>query len=228
MWYTKSKSAGRQEMKLKTYHRILWDFNGTILDDMDLCLSCINTMLAARGIPCLADLDAYRKVFGFPVQIYYARVGLEGEGDGFVRDAHEWMALYRAKEKDLTVRKGAEDALAFISKLGVPQGILSATETSMLMSQLEGLGLSHYFDQLFGRDDIYAADKSQIAKRYRDMHPHERVLMIGDTLHDYETAVAGGFDCVLVLGGHQNRETLVESGVPVLENFEELIAYLSK
>ena len=215
-------------MKLKSYQRILWDFNGTILDDMALCFSAINTMLATRGIPCLPDMEAYRGVFGFPVQTYYARVGLEGEGEGFIRDAHEWIALYHAGEKDLTARQGVEEALAFISSYGIPQSILSASETKMLMSQLEGLGLSHYFDKLYGRDDIYAADKSQMARRYRELHPDERVLMIGDTLHDYETAVAGGFDCVLILGGHQNRKTLEESGVPVLNDFEELIAYLQK
>ena len=214
-------------MKLLSYDRVLWDFNGTILDDMDLCFYAINTMLARRGLPLLADMEAYRGAFGFPVQIYYARVGLEGEGKGFVRDAHEWMDLYHAGERDLTAREGVQDALAFIYRAGVPQGILSASETGMLTSQLAGLGLDHYFDHLYGRDDIYAADKSQIAAKYRHEHPNERVLMIGDTIHDYETACAGAFDCVLMAGGHQTKETLASSGCPVFDSFQDLIHWFN-
>lgn len=213
-------------MKIQEYDRVLWDFNGTILDDMSLCFWCINEMLNKRGLAPLADMEAYRQAFGFPVQTYYARVGLEGEGEGFVRDAHEWMGLYLSKEKDLGVREGVVEALGFIQKAGVAQGILSATESGMLMGQLSHLGLTTYFDHLFGRDDIYAADKSQIARKYRDTHPDEKVLMIGDTVHDYETACAGGFDCVLMLGGHQGKATLESCGCPVMEDYTALIAWM--
>jgi phosphoglycolate phosphatase len=213
-------------MRLRHYQRILWDFNGTLLDDVALCIACANRLLARRALPAIPDDDAYRRVFGFPVQSYYARIGLESEGEGFVSAAHEWMEEYLAGEGTATLRPGAEKLLAAIRAAGVPQGVLSATESGMLTRQLTALSIDGYFDSILARDDIYAKDKSAIAARYAQAHPEERVLMIGDTVHDCETARAGRFDCVLLEGGHQGRDTLAECGCPVMLNFEELGAWL--
>ena len=42
--------------------KIVWDWNGTLFDDIDLCLECINTLLVHHGLSCLPDKEAYRKV----------------------------------------------------------------------------------------------------------------------------------------------------------------------
>ncbi len=214
-------------MRLDQYDRVLWDFNGTLYDDLALCMDCINTMLDRYDLPRLRDADAYREVFCFPVQRYYAQVGLPGEGNAFVKVAHEWLELYRAGEHTVPLRMGTCEALTAIGAFDVPQGVLSATEQRMLEEQIAYVGLAPYFDLVLGRNDIYAADKRQIAVRYAEMHPDERVLMIGDTVHDFETASAGGFDCILVEGGHQNRATLLTCGCPVVGSFEELVTYLT-
>ncbi len=215
-------------MRLSEYDRILWDFNGTLLDDLALCLASINLLLTRRGLPPLEDENAYREVFDFPVQSYYTRVGLPGEGDAFVEVAHEWVEAYRAGEHTTTLRDGALPVLRLIRDTGVPQGVLSATEQKMLGEQVDALGIRDYFDMILGRGDIYATDKSDIAVRYRATHPVERILMLGDTVHDYKTALAGGFDCVLVTGGHQSRRVLEACGCPVVEGFEGLVDWLTE
>ncbi len=215
-------------MLLHHYDRVLWDFNGTLLDDPAHCLRTMNAVLAAHHLPLMADVDAYREVFCFPVQVYYARLGLPGDGEGFVSAAHEWIDIYREGEGDISLRDGAEEVLRFIREAGVPQGVLSATEQTMLEEQVTALGIRHYFDALFGRGDIYATDKSDIAVRYAETHPGEHVLMIGDTIHDFATAEAGGFDCVLVEGGHQSRRVLESCGCPVAESFRALIDHLTQ
>ena len=215
-------------MRLKEYDRILWDFNGTLLDDVGLAVSSNNTLLARRGLPLIASEDAYREVFCFPVADYYRELGLESEGEAFTRVAHEWMKEYRAGEKDAPLRAGALAALDTVRAAGVPQGILSATEETQLEEQVTALGIRDYFDHLFGREDIDATDKSGIAARYRREHPEERVLMIGDTVHDVETAKAGGFDCVLVAGGHQSLPRIAGAGVSVFPDYPALIAYLTE
>jgi phosphoglycolate phosphatase len=48
------------------------------------------------------------------------------------------------------------------------------------------------------------------------------ILMVGDTLHDYEVAKAMGVNCVLVYSGHQSRERLVTTGVPVENQLDEI------
>lgn len=45
---------------------ILWDWNGTLLDDVTLCVDALNRLLARYGYPQRYDHDQYRAIFGFP------------------------------------------------------------------------------------------------------------------------------------------------------------------
>ena len=63
-------------MKWKQYTHVLWDFNGTVYDDMEACLRSVNEMLSERGLPVLSA-EAYREVFDFPVKDYYAKIGFD-------------------------------------------------------------------------------------------------------------------------------------------------------
>ena len=55
-------------MKYKT---VIWDFNGTIMDDVALCMDSLNTMLKARGIRTVDTVAEYHKIFRFPIKEYY-------------------------------------------------------------------------------------------------------------------------------------------------------------
>ncbi len=56
---------------------ILWDWNGTLLDDVDLCVDALNRLLAEFGYPQRYDHDQYRAIFGFPIEEYYIRAGFD-------------------------------------------------------------------------------------------------------------------------------------------------------
>ena len=74
------------------YTHIIWDFNGTILDDVQLGIRCVNTMLSKRGLPVLPDVEAYRQVFGFPIEAYYRRLGFDFEKEDYHTVlAPEWV-----------------------------------------------------------------------------------------------------------------------------------------
>lgn len=215
-------------MRLRRYDRILWDFNGTLLDDLALAVRAVNTVLERRSLPPITSFDDYREIFCFPVADYYRALGLPSEGEAFIQVAHEWMHEYRDGEAGLPLRRGALEALTAVRAAGVAQGVLSATESAQLEEQVTALGIRAYFDHVFGREDIYATDKTAIAVRYAAEHPQERVLMIGDTLHDAETARAGGFDCALIADGHQSTRRLSEAGVPVFADLTALVTYLTE
>ncbi len=53
---------------------IIWDWNGTLLNDLDLCISAINVLLGKRELPLL-NRQTYKAVFSFPVKDYYKAVG---------------------------------------------------------------------------------------------------------------------------------------------------------
>lgn len=82
--------------------------------------------------------------------------------------------------------------------------------------------ISDYFDATLGLDDIYAASKVEIGKKYMAEHQIDRAVLIGDSTHDFEVADAIGADCILVSNGHQSAAMLEKCGVTVLENISEL------
>ena len=50
------------------YRHVIWDWNGTLVDDVAATLAAVNRMLSARGMPAL-DIVRYREVFDFPVRV---------------------------------------------------------------------------------------------------------------------------------------------------------------
>lgn len=203
---------------LGAYDTLIWDFNGTLLDDVDPGILCANEMLARRGLPTIPDRARYFELFGFPIEGYYRRLGFDFSREPYEVLAHEWIAEYRARERDIPLRAGVSEALAAVKESGVPQVVLSATESSMLKEQLADLGILAFFDEVVGRGDIYAPDKTSLARRWAEERKPGRCLMIGDTEHDLACAEAAGFDCLLVRGGHSSDADLDATGARVLRD----------
>ena len=193
---------------MKKYTHIIWDFNGTIYDDVDACIKSANHLLGAYGLPLITSLEQYRSLFGFPIQDYYARMGFDFEKVPYAVLASEWMGYYFTYSKDATVYSDVPAVLDAVHAKGMEQWILSATEVNMLRGQLEGLGILSRFDGVLGLDNIHARSKKEIGVAWKKENPDICALMIGDTDHDAEVAEAMGIDCVLVACGHQSRERL--------------------
>ena len=210
-----------------THTHLIWDFNGTILQDVDLGIRCTNTMLAARNLAVIPTVEAYREVFGFPIDDYYRRMGFDFEKEDYDTVlAPEWVSLYLAGEPTCPMMDGAAEAIAAVKALGIPQILLSATEIDMLTGQLNRLGIFEEFTEVIGLDNIHARSKKAQAIAWKERHPDARPLFIGDTEHDAQVADAVGGDCVLFAGGHQSEARLMACGKPVIRRIEEIIAYL--
>lgn len=210
---------------------IIWDWNGTILDDALVCKTIANTMLSERGIPTLPDMDAYRAVFGFPIKAYYEQMGYRfgPDDEPYESVADEFIIWYDRLYRTSVLRPGI---VAFLDKLhgeGYRQVLLSATRYDQLIEQVAAFGdVGDRFEQKLGMTDHYAFSKAALAKAFIEGEgiPRERTLFIGDTDHDFEVSSAIGCPCVLLEGGHQSRERLLKMGVPVLRDLAELEAYL--
>lgn len=203
------------------YTHVLWDFNGTVYDDMEACLRSVNGMLAERGLPLLTA-EAYREVFDFPVKDYYARIGFDFSREPFEVLAPLWVAAYERESVESGLFPGVWDAMTRIRSMGICQEILSATEETMLAGQLRALGLDRILDGYQGMGTIHAGGKEALAQSWRRMHPDASVLFIGDTTHDAQVAKAMGADCVLFEGGHMSRRRLEACGVEIISSFDAL------
>lgn len=205
------------------YTHVIWDWNGTLLDDVDWCIRSVNIMLARRGLPTIADIGEYHNVFGFPVIDYYHRIGFDFDKESFDEVAKEFISLYHSDNTYFCLFPEAEDILRHIAGMGMRQIILSASETENLHSQTELLGVAGYFDTILGISDIYAGSKIDIGRAYMARAEIGNAVLIGDTVHDCEVAKALGIDCILVASGHQSRPTLMSCGVPIVDNIQNVM-----
>lgn len=188
---------------------VIWDWNGTLLNDVDVAFQAMNTMLAKRQLPLLSGLDCYREIFTFPVREYYLSAGLNLEQETFEELAVEWTRLYHQFYPSCGLYPDALETVQALEKLGVRQVIVSASQQQALDAQVEEQGLSQYFQAKLG-----------IAP--------SRALFVGDTLHDWEVAREAGCSCILVAQGHQSKRLLETAGVPVLDGICQVPQWIAR
>ena len=212
------------------YTYCIWDFNGTIFDDVGASISAVNTLLAERGLKTLDSKDKYQEVFDFPIIDYYRRIGFDFDKEPYEVIAPLWVDLYLENSKKSGLFGDVISSLDFFEARGIKQSVLSASEKNMLTGQLRELGIYDRFEEIMGIDNIYAESKIALAKDWKQRHEGEKALFIGDTTHDYETAEVLGADCYLISAGHQPEYKLRAAGenVKIFPSLSALVEYLKE
>jgi len=210
-------------VRLSHYRHILWDWNGTLINDVPQCVSVLNEMRRRRGMAPIS-LEKYRRLLTFPVRRFYEQLGFDFASEAYERVADEYIAGYDKHWPLCPLQPGARDAVSLIAKARIGQSVLSAYQQQRLEEAVRYFGLSEFFDRLVGLDDHYAHGKQESGRdtmRQLGLAGHE-VLFIGDTMHDWEVAQAIGADCVLFSCGHQDKERLESCGVTVVDSLGDL------
>ncbi len=198
---------------------LIWDWNGTILDDTDLCLALENELLTERGMPPITK-EWYLAHFSFPIRAYYEKMGYTFETERFETVTALFMERYRKQYADCPLRSGVGEILRSAKENGMLQTLLSLTRQDDLIEQTNHLGTAGYFSEILGQDNILGISKADLALTYMakaGVDPKD-ALFIGDTDHDAAVAEAAGCGCVLLAGGHQSIDRLKRCGVPVYES----------
>lgn len=209
------------------YKNIVWDWNGTLLDDVQISVDTINRMLRKKRLDELT-VEKYKAIFGFPVKEYYEGIGYDFNRDDWEAISLDFVDTYGELSKDVVLTSGVNSVLAGLKECGVRQYVLSALQEDLLEEMLERFGIRNYFEGVCGSDNIYADGKVARGERMLQVYPIDprETLMVGDTLHDAEVAEALGFDIRLYAGGHNSAERLREKGI-VLERMEMLLGEVS-
>ena len=198
---------------------ILWDWNGTLLDDVNACVDAMNIMLEKRNMSFL-DIEKYKQIFTFPVQNYYKTLGFDFEKEPFEDLSVEYIDLYKQYAINSPLQKGATEVLSSFKDKGYKKVILSASEQNALCAQVEEREIASYFDSIIGLDNIHARSKLHNALHYlhhAGIYP-EQITFIGDTYHDFEVANAIGCKCILVKNGHMNLNAHLIKGVDFIDD----------
>lgn len=210
------------------YTHLIWDFNGTLLCDMQAGIDSTNILLSERGLDIIPDVESYRARFDFPVSEYYRGLGFDFKKDPYDELARVWVGLYLERVKQSSLSDGVIYALEKAKELGVSQIVLSASESGMLKGQLSELGIIDYFEEIIGLDNVRAGSKLSLAEQWRGRNSDARALMVGDTLHDADAASLMGADCLLYSRGHQSRERLTARGIPIIDDLKEVALALER
>ena len=183
---------------------ILWDWNGTLLDDTEAALATLNEMIAVRGGQPI-EMEFYRDHFAFPVRPFYDKIGIvahdEDEWNGIAREYHEVYGRQPKKLNPLAVT-----ALEMAKEAGCRQSMVSALRQDLLEADMARNGVTKYFERICGSDNLDGASKLDRARvllrTLSDTVPSDtRFVLIGDALHDKEVADALGIDCILCAQG---------------------------
>ncbi len=210
-------------MKESKVKYVIWDWNGTLFNDVELGVLIINKLLKNNNLPQLT-LEKYRNIFTFPVSDYYKIAGFDFNKVSFEILGRQFMDEYEKRKYDYDLFDGAREVLEQISNKEIRQSVLSAYKHDTLIDILEHYKIIHYFDLVNGLDNIYAGSKENLGIELREKIPFSRdeILLVGDTLHDADVAHAMDVNCVLIAKGHQAKEKLLITGNLVIDDIKEI------
>jgi len=207
---------------------IIWDWNGTLLNDIEICIDSINVLLTTRKHRPLTG-DIYKDIFTFPVKEYYIKAGFNFTYEPFDEIAIEFIDLYHERLKDAVIFPEVIPVLKAFKKNNYKQLMVSAMEHKSLVKSVKEKNIYEYFDKISGIENHYAISKLDNARKLVTELNLDltKTCLIGDTIHDYEVAKDLGIYCLLIANGHQSFKRLKKSGCVVIEKLTDVLNVFS-
>ena len=202
---------------------VIFDFNGTVLNDIEVCLKAENHTIEHFKLDREPlTMDEYLHIFTFPVKHYYELVGFDWNRNPYEEVGRYWFDWYRALRNEYKLYDGVLELLQSNKEKGIHNILLSASSLVELKKQLDELGIAEYFDEVLGIDNIYAGSKEDIATEWIKDKDKNECIMLGDTLHDLEVAKAMGIECILIARGHQAKDVLLKETDKIVDDIREV------
>lgn len=210
-------------MKSENIRAVIWDWNGTLLNDVEYCLNILNNLLIDNRLRPLT-LEQYRDIFTFPVKDYYKKAGFDFSKKSFEELGKVFIDNYERNKYSLNLFHNAFEVLKYFESIGIEQYLLSAYKQDNLEEILEHFCIKKFFKKIKGLDNIYAGGKTELGMSLRKeiFYPKEQVLLIGDSLHDEEVAKEMDIQSILISNGHQSAEKLRSNGALVIDDLKFL------
>jgi len=215
------------ETNLTKYQHIIWDWNGTLFDDAWLCVEIINKLLHKRNLPPITHKQ-YQEEFDFPVIDFYCGMGFDFSIESYEVVASEYIVEYDKRRLECKLRHDTMSILKSCADAGLTQSMLSAYQQTRLEEVVDYFQVRRFFTKLVGLNDYYAGGKIENGRQLIEELDFDagKVLLVGDTVHDFEVAKAIGIDCMLSHSGHNSQERLKLCGVRVINSLTEVLSSL--
>ena len=140
------------------YKDVIWDWNGTLINDATLCADVLDFMMRSRGLGGIR-LEEYRENFRFPISDFYKDMGFDLSSSNFEEIGAEFILQYTERRFKCSLHDGAGKCIAKLKSIGVRQSILSASQKDDLATAVKHFGISEYSIRMGIRQGMYPAIK---------------------------------------------------------------------
>ncbi len=205
---------------------VIWDYNGTIINDVGIAVKIENEMLEKRGLKHNYSLEDYRSLFDTPMEDYYRQIGYTFENETFHDVGVEFYALYDKYFYECSIHEGVINKFNEALIKGYTNIILSSCEQKKLLKQCHELQIDSYFQDIMGVDNLVSGSKVENGLRWLENNQTngDECIYIGDTNADYLTAKALHIKQIyLVSNGHQSYERLKKLHHNTVRSIEEVL-----
>jgi phosphoglycolate phosphatase-like HAD superfamily hydrolase/ADP-ribose pyrophosphatase YjhB (NUDIX family) len=197
---------------------IIFDWSGTLVDDLGPVVEATNKVFAEFGKPPFT-VDDFREKFRLPFTDFYREHLPEATFDQL--EAH-YHTSFKLLQETIEPLPGALEILQWCRSVGMKVFLLSSIHAEHFAVQGERLGLKEYFDRAY----TMVLDKRhkilELLAEY-DLNPHE-TMFVGDMQHDVDAARKGGVLSCAVLTGYDSLAKLTASRPDLL--FKDLPSVL--
>ncbi len=202
---------------------LIWDWNGTLIDDAWLFVEIMNEELRERNLAPI-NIKDYRQHFTFPVKKYYENLGFDFKKENFKKVGYNFIQKFKKRKFEASLFPKTIEILTLAQNLGIKQSIVSAQENTLLNETVKHYKIDSYFETISGIKHYYADNKIEIAKNIRKKInlQNNQICMIGDSSHDFEVAQTLGIKCILFSGGHYSKQRLQKNDCPIINGHNEL------
>ena len=206
---------------------IIWDWNGTIVDDAWVFVDVMNFFLKKKGLP-QTSLDDYKQNFCFPIQDYWRGLGFRFNDKDFDLLNKLFIEEYQKRIFLPKLQPGIVSLIQNISKLKKRQFILSASENSLLHKSVSFYKINYLFSDILGVDNLNAVGKIPLARALckKNKINLKKTLIIGDTEYDLDVAQSLGCMALLVSYGHTEYKRLLNLNVSLAQSVKEIEKFL--
>jgi phosphoglycolate phosphatase len=215
---------------------IVFDWNGTLLDDMQAMFDCQNILMEQLGRQPIT-MDYFRTHYEVPFEKLYANLGLTKDEIDFAihLDRHVFHDHYEPMAAKAFLRAGATETLGYARQHGLTALILSNHIVDPIRTQLRRLKIEHFFDDVLAyacRDTQFKdMTKGERLRRFmndRGMTP-KNTMIVGDSIEEIHIGCTQGFITVAITGGCASEERLrAENPDYLIHSLHELQSVLKE
>ena len=194
----------------------LFDWSGTLVDDLDAVWRTNDLTLMSFGLPH-QDLNTFKDKFILPWQDFYSLYGL-GTPEKLAEVDRRFWDMYRDISASIKPFPETRSILARLKAGGIRVAVVTQTKRGPLKEQILRFGLRDLIDAEVGAEDadeLKPSPKPVLAALDRLGTLPGRAIFTGDMLEDVQAGNRAGVRVVsLIRNGSYQTEERVKAGRP--------------